>query len=294
MISIIICSRKKSISSKLLQNINNTIGIPYELIFIDNSNNEYSIFSAYNLGVKQANHPILCFMHDDILYHTQDWGKKVVDHFLISNIGIIGVAGSYYLSELPGAWWNSIFSSMNVMQTMNGETVCNKWNYIVDGKSSHNAVMLDGLWLCIPQKVMSLISFDEKTYSGFHCYDSDICLQIKKLNYEVRIVDDIEIEHLSVGKRDKSWLINIFIFYNKWKKELPKSVINVSKSLISQNNFFNAKQILEEIKTNNLGIIYSLKIWKYYLRCNPIINKRNWIYFLVLVKKLYFPHTLKE
>jgi hypothetical protein len=149
--------------------------------------------------------------------------------------------------------------------------------------------MLDGLWLCIPQKVMNLISFDEKTYSGFHCYDSDICLQIKRLNYEVRIVDDIEIEHFSVGKRNKLWLIDIFIFYNKWKEELPKSVINVSESLISQNNFFNARQILEEIRINKLGIIYFFKIWKYYLHCNPLINKRNWIYVLVLIKKTIFP-----
>ena len=40
-----------------------------------------------------------------------------------------------------------------------------------------------------------------------------------------------------LGKRNKLWLIDIFIFYNKWKEELPKSVINVSESLISQNNF---------------------------------------------------------
>ena len=260
MISIIICSRKNYISSKLLQNINDTIGTLYELITIDNSSNKYSIFSAYNLGVKQAKYPFLCFMHDDILFNTESWGRKVINHFNNSKIGIIGVAGSFYLSEMPGAWWSSIFSSMNVKQTINGEIVCNKWKYIDDGESSHSAVMLDGLWLCIPQKVMNLISFDEKTYSGFHCYDSDICLQIKRLNYEVRIVDDIEIEHFSVGKRNKLWLIDIFIFYNKWKEELPKSVINVSESLISQNNFFNARQILEEIRINKLGIIYFFKI----------------------------------
>jgi len=51
MISIIICSRTASISDELTQNINQTIGIPYELVIIDNSDNLYSIFSAYNEGV---------------------------------------------------------------------------------------------------------------------------------------------------------------------------------------------------------------------------------------------------
>lgn len=88
MISIIICSRKNYISSKLLQNINDTIGTLYELITIDNSSNKYSIFSAYNLGVKQAKYPFLCFMHDDILFNTESWGRKVINHFNNSKIGI--------------------------------------------------------------------------------------------------------------------------------------------------------------------------------------------------------------
>ena len=37
MISIIICSRTPSISSDLIDNINKTIGVQYELICIDNS-----------------------------------------------------------------------------------------------------------------------------------------------------------------------------------------------------------------------------------------------------------------
>ena len=46
MISCIICSRKSDISAELKQNIQDTIGTDYELVIIDNSHSQYSIFSA--------------------------------------------------------------------------------------------------------------------------------------------------------------------------------------------------------------------------------------------------------
>ena len=55
MISIIICSRFQSISKKLKDNIENTVGVVHEIICIDNSKSQYDIFSAYNEGVKGAN-----------------------------------------------------------------------------------------------------------------------------------------------------------------------------------------------------------------------------------------------
>lgn len=74
MLSLIICSRTPQISEELEKNIAETIGCEYELVVIDNSKNKYSIFRAYNEGVRLAKGDNLCFMHDDILYKTADWG----------------------------------------------------------------------------------------------------------------------------------------------------------------------------------------------------------------------------
>lgn len=52
MLSLIICSRTPRISEELERNIAETIGCEYELVVIDNSKNKYSIFSAYNQGVR--------------------------------------------------------------------------------------------------------------------------------------------------------------------------------------------------------------------------------------------------
>ena len=62
MISIIICSRKANVPKELKENIASTIGCEYELCVIDNSRNEYNIFSAYNEGIRRAKGDILCFM----------------------------------------------------------------------------------------------------------------------------------------------------------------------------------------------------------------------------------------
>ena len=77
MISIIICSRKADISQGLKDNIAATIGCEYELCVIDNSHNEYNIFTAYNEGVSRAKGDILCFMHEDVKYISNGWGEKV-------------------------------------------------------------------------------------------------------------------------------------------------------------------------------------------------------------------------
>ena len=74
MVSCIICSRKQDISTDLKENIKNTVGCDYELLIIDNSKNQYNIFKAYNEGIRRAKGDILCFMHEDIFYHTQNWG----------------------------------------------------------------------------------------------------------------------------------------------------------------------------------------------------------------------------
>jgi hypothetical protein len=69
MVSIIICSKYQQLDKQLLLNIQNTIGTAYEVVNIDNSQHQYSIFEAYNIGVSRAKGEYLCFMHEDVLFH---------------------------------------------------------------------------------------------------------------------------------------------------------------------------------------------------------------------------------
>ena len=220
MISIIICSRTASISDELTQNIDQTIGIPYELVIIDNSENLYSIFSAYNEGVKRSKYEVLCFMHDDIIFKTNDWGIIVMNRFNSSNLGAVGVAGSPYYAILPGAWWSGGY----ICQSIYGEQ---ELAYQSKQDNALPVVVLDGLWFCVRKSLFSIIRFDDTTFNGFHYYDIDISLQIHFQGYDLLNVYDIAIKHSS-GKIDEKWLENAILLQNKWKKYLPLSISKIS------------------------------------------------------------------
>jgi hypothetical protein len=284
-ISIIICSRYRDVKNELKNNINKTIGTDYELIVIDNFEGEYSIFSAYNEGAKRAEYPFLCFMHDDIMFHTSGWGLKVLQHLKDPKVGIIGIAGSHYAPRMPGSHWScSGITSCNVIHNIKGEISNELWTYFDSNKISKQAVILDGLWLCISRETMNKIKFDNITFSGYHYYDSDICLQSKKMNYENIIVLDIKIEHFSLGNRDKSWLSNSIIFFKKWGKDLPISSIELTKSEKVLANYSNARDFLEQIFRNDSQLQYFIRIWFYYLQCNPPFNKKNLVLAVKLLK----------
>jgi GT2 family glycosyltransferase len=213
MISIIICSRTASISDELTQNIDQTIGIPYELVIIDNSENLYSIFSAYNEGVKRSKYEVLCFMHDDIILKTNDWGIKVMNRFNSPKLGAIGVAGSPYYAILPGAWWSGGY----ICQSVYGEQ---ELAYQSKEDNALPVVVLDGLWFCVRKSLFSTIRFDDSTFNGFHYYDMDISLQIQQKGYKLLSVYDISIQHSS-GKLDTIWLKNALLLQKKWENNLP-------------------------------------------------------------------------
>jgi GT2 family glycosyltransferase len=226
MISIIICSRKPDIPQELKRNIAETTGVEYELIIIDNSKNKYSIFAAYNEGVRKAKYPYLCFAHEDILFHTPQWGTALVEHLKNKETGLVGVIGGHYMPVFSASWWQADLSSGIYIQgyTKKGKySAClTKSVDFLKDKKSIEVVTVDGLWFCIPKSLFSTITFDEQTYPGFHCYDVDICMQVRNAGYKVLVVSDILIEHKSVGNADEQWLKNLALFYFKWHDKLPQ------------------------------------------------------------------------
>ena len=226
MISCIICSRRPDISAELKENIASTIGCEYELIVIDNSRNEYSIFSAYNEGIRRANGDILCFMHEDILYHTQGWGPKVVDYFVqYPQAGLIGVAGTHYMPAMPAAQWDCELSSSSMIQgeLINGEYITTTHLHNDYKSSPTEVVAVDGLWMCVPLKMFDKVEWDDSSFKGFHCYDTDMALQVWNAGFEVHLCWDVLIEHKSLGSANKDFVDACDVLYNKWKSILPMS-----------------------------------------------------------------------
>jgi len=228
LISLIICSRSKSISPALQANIELTIGLPYQLVVIDNSANSYSIFEAYNIGVSKSTFPYLCFMHDDIAYHTQNWGQKVIDHFYNQQVGAIGIAGTPYAAAMPGSWWGGQMVNICLLKENPGDDPDIR-KYPPTGAGTSEVVLLDGVWLCIRKSLFDKISFDAVNYKGYHFYDVDICMQIALAGYKIFCVFDIMIRHYTQGNNmNANWNDNALIFNQKWKSVLPRSSVKLN------------------------------------------------------------------
>ena len=221
MISIIVCSRNNRNNSILEHIISSTIGLKHETIIINNAQGSHSIFSAYNLGISQAKGDILCFMHDDICFHTNNWGRIVKDIFEDDSIGLLGVIGSKLLMS-DVSWWLSGNTVGEYIQGANDKGIyhCSK-----EGKSINAIVedvaLVDGFWFCMPKRVCNLIRFDNINYSGFHCYDLDISMQIHEIGKRVVVTTSILIEHKSMGVLNASYYSQLDVFSKKWQSHLP-------------------------------------------------------------------------
>jgi hypothetical protein len=235
MLSIIICSKNPHISPELEKNIHDTTGIDYELITIDNSKNEYSIFSAYNTGIIKSKYPNICFVHEDVLFKTEGWGRLACQHLRDINVGIIGIAGGDMVTKVPAPWSLSgvakNFVQSDKSKTGSPDTHFRRKNI---GLVKQEVVALDGVLLCMRRNILENIIFDDKTFSGFHAYDIDICLQSKIKGYSNYVVFDILIEHFSHGFRNREWVINMLKVFMKWQPFLPMSCSDYSKEEIEK------------------------------------------------------------
>ena len=212
MISIIICSRKKDINYNLSENIQDTVGCDYELIVIDNSQNRYSIFEAYNLGIKKSKGDFLCFMHDDIAIHSQDWGNIIYRIFKENNeIGLIGIAGSKVKTKMPSAWWNCPNDQkvIYIIQHFKGKVgEEEKWDLgFKRGSNLEEVVALDGVFMAMRKE--NGICFNN-VMKGFHNYDLNISFEFTKLGYKIIVTNEILIEHFSNGSMNKEWVESTF------------------------------------------------------------------------------------
>ena len=200
MISIIISSYQPEYFAALEKNIAATVGVPYEIIKIDNPG-LMGICSAYNTGAKQAKFENLLFIHEDILFHTQNWGEKLINHLEDPETGIIGLAGSDYVPVAPSGWFVKGHSYIHLLQNNKSHTQPELINATTQNKQSVFA--LDGVFLAMKKEKFEDFRFDEKI-AGFHAYDLDISLRFAK-KYQNYVIGDILIEHFSNGNPDKAF-----------------------------------------------------------------------------------------
>lgn len=228
MLSVVTCSREKDIPALLKQNIADTVGCECELVVIDNSSSNYSIFQAYNEGVACSKGEILCFMHDDVLFRTGCWGKSIENHFREDErIGLIGFAGTHFLPDTPMYWYSSPFVSQRNLNNDQGvveEHFHEEW---FGKRQMIEVVAVDGFCFFVRRELFNSIAFDDDAYKGFHLYDMDICMQVLKAGYKVCVCRDVLAEHCWSERMQFSktggelFERNLELFVHKWHDMLP-------------------------------------------------------------------------
>ncbi|KEO75289.1 glycosyltransferase [Anditalea andensis] len=290
MISIIICSVSSENLKKVTESIDNTVGIRNEIIAINNNHNPRGITAVYNEGVRKANYDYLCFVHEDVIFKSVDWGQKCINILQDQSIGIVGIAGGGYKSLAPSGWdcqelQNPYKTSHYMVQ---GYKYQNKSDYLVNnnptGEKLNEVVAVDGVWFCTRKEVAVKYPFDEKLLKGFHGYDIDFSLSVIQ-EYKIVVTFEILIKHLSEGNFDKEWLNAILTVHSKWNAHLPKYLPQINTAEIFKAEKVAFKNIIDKM----IAYKYSKKVI-----LQMILNSYASPYMsLKLFSKIYFYYLKK-
>jgi len=266
MISIIVSTYQPDNFAKFEQNLKDTIGedIDYEIIKIDNPA-LMGLCEAYNKGIEKAQYPYLCFSHDDILISSHGWAKRIIEIFEENgDYGMIGVAGSTYKSWSPSGWFfpdDSKFPRMDIIHA-DDRNLTNTEKCLKNppsGKDIAEVVVLDGCWFCTTAKVAAEFKFDEKTLTGYHCYDLDYSFQVGS-KYKLGVVYNMELIHYSMGAYSRDWVNETYILHKKWSRYLPLMLANLSKEEIADNEFKAFSFTLEKALSNKASLTPMVKL----------------------------------
>lgn len=215
-ISVIVLKYRENFFNKVKASIGHTIGIPYELIEIDNTRGQFSsIADAYNTGVGLSRFPFICFVHEDVDFITEGWGKKLVS--VMNNdqqIGLIGLVGSKFKSYQPTSFTNTIKNSFFIRGGLGIQKIGSL-------SGEEEVVCVDGVFLFARKEVFKQCSFDPVLIKGFHGYDMDFSLQVHFSGYKVVVSGSAAIKHFSAGNRNMEWLLTNKAISRKWSEQLP-------------------------------------------------------------------------
>ncbi len=222
MISVLICSADNSLLNQVKTNIEETIGVEHEILFFDNLEKK-GICEVYNSLAARAKFSYLCFVHEDILFQTLNWGLLLADIFSKNPaIGVVGVAGSKYKSKCFSGWYSGIpgFDCANILHRYSyGDEAI----YLQPNKENvlEEVVCLDGVFICSRKEVWQQSKFNEADLKGFHFYDIDFSLRASRI-CKIAVTYDVNIIHITKGGDfGDNWVTTAIGYHIRFGKMLP-------------------------------------------------------------------------
>jgi hypothetical protein len=225
MISVIICSVDAGKFERISAHYDSVLaGREHEIVGIHDAK---SMCEGYNRGLAKSRGELVVFSHDDIEILTPKLGERLTAH--LGRYDGIGVAGTDFLI---GAAWSAagppyIFGQVVQLQKATpprqGEEllVC---IYGAPRPAMGRMQALDGLFLAFRREVAEKVGWDEKTFTGFHCYDIDMTYRAYLAGYKLAVVNDLPILHASEGDYGSGWRQQAALFLRKHAGKLGRMI----------------------------------------------------------------------
>lgn len=276
MLSIIILSDRIANYQRLKANIEATTLGKYEMIWIDDPSG--GIAKAYNTGASRSQFRYLCFVHDDVLFHTRGWDLSVISHLEDQKTGLVGILGGRYKSAFGLGWRDgkTEFYRMNVISRTAGGK-----HFLVNplDEEKSEVLCLDGVFICCRKDVWQQFKFDEATFNGFHFYDIDFSFRAAQ-HYKNYVLYDILIEHFSSGHRGREYVTQGLKFDRKHANILPQRLEVISPREIAYLEGYALTEKFLLMRSSGFSSSERLKILKSYFKKH--------MNFYQLIRNLYF------
>lgn len=276
MISVIVCSIDKNLANQIKENITATIGVPWELIMVDNNELRQSISRVYNIGASQAKYELLCFVHEDVLFKDDLWGRTIETLFKNdAQLGVVGVAGSKYKSKALSGWYTGLADQdcCNILHINENNEERLLYANPEPSKNYQQVISIDGVFICTRKIVWEKIRFNESLLTGFHCYDIDFSVRASK-RYRLAVTYEVKMIHLTEGGSfGNAWIDYTILWHKSYRNLLPVFVNSGTPSNPKRKEVRIMKNWLMRLKIEGISIgrkinwviksgsIYHIQLW---------------------------------
>lgn len=184
-----------------------------------------SLASLYNRGLHEARSDIVVFVHDDVHFDTQGWGRRLIAEFSSSRFGILGVAGTTDLvvdeAGRAAAWWQWGARQVGrITHEIGDKREATRYSNIFNQPVP--VVCVDGVFMAVHRQRIKA-SFDER-FTGFHFYDIPFCLANHCRGVAVGVSFALKLTHYSAGTPGQDWDQARRLFSERYAEHLPCAV----------------------------------------------------------------------